>query len=35
VPKERVRLGKDVVTEEHQVADQVRKEWIDVDPGHG
>ena len=31
VPKERVRLGKDTVTEEHQVSEEVRKEQIDVD----
>ena len=35
VPKERVRLAKDVVTEEQQVSDQVRKERIDIDTGHG
>ncbi|HEX2411332.1 MAG TPA: PRC and DUF2382 domain-containing protein [Solirubrobacteraceae bacterium] len=31
VPKERVRLDKDVHTEERQVSDTVRKEAIDVD----
>src|SRR3712207_2172765 len=31
VPKERVRLEKDTVTEEQQVADEVRKERIDVE----
>jgi uncharacterized protein (TIGR02271 family) len=31
VPKERVRLGKDVETHEEQVVDTVRKEHIDVD----
>jgi uncharacterized protein (TIGR02271 family) len=31
VPKERVRLDKDVHTEERQVSDTVRKEEIDVD----
>jgi uncharacterized protein (TIGR02271 family) len=31
VPKERVRLDKDKITEEHQVSDEVRKERIDVD----
>ena len=35
VPKERIRLDKDVVTEEQQVSDEVRKERIDVDTGHG
>ena len=35
VPKERVRLDKDVITEEQQVSDEVRKEQIDVDTGHG
>jgi uncharacterized protein (TIGR02271 family) len=33
VPKERVRLAKDVVTDQ-QVSDQVRKERIDIDTGH-
>jgi uncharacterized protein (TIGR02271 family) len=33
VPKERVRLTKDTVTGEQQVADEVRKEQIDVDTG--
>jgi len=31
VPKERVRLDKDVVRDEHTVSDEVRKERIDVD----
>ena len=31
VPKERVRLDKDTVTEEQQVTDEVRKERLDVD----
>jgi uncharacterized protein (TIGR02271 family) len=31
VPKERVRLEKDTVTDEQQVSDEVRKERIDVD----
>jgi uncharacterized protein (TIGR02271 family) len=31
VPQERVRLGKDVHTEEREVSDTVRKERIDVD----
>jgi stress response protein YsnF len=31
VPKERIRLAKDTVTGEQQVADEVRKEQIDVD----
>lgn len=31
VPKERVRLDKDVVTEEQQVSEEVRKEKIEVD----
>jgi uncharacterized protein (TIGR02271 family) len=31
VPKERVRLGKETVTGEEQVADEVRKEQVDVD----
>jgi uncharacterized protein (TIGR02271 family) len=31
VPKERVRLGKDTVTEAQTVSDEVRKERIDVD----
>jgi uncharacterized protein (TIGR02271 family) len=31
VPKERVRLEKDTVTEEQQVTDEVRKEQIDVE----
>ena len=35
VPKERVRLDKDVATEERQVSDTVRKEQIDVDDQGG
>ena len=35
VPKERVRLAKDTVTDEQQVSDEVRKEQIDVDTGRG
>ena len=31
VPKERVRLDKDVVTDEHQVSETVRKEQIETD----
>jgi uncharacterized protein (TIGR02271 family) len=31
VPKERVRLAKDTVTEEQEITEQVRKERIDVD----
>lgn len=31
VPVERVRLGKDTVTEEHTVTEEVRKEQIDLD----
>jgi stress response protein YsnF len=31
VPKERVRLDKDVHTEEREVSDTVRQERIDVD----
>jgi uncharacterized protein (TIGR02271 family) len=31
VPKERVRLDKDTITEEEQISEQVRKEQIDVD----
>ena len=33
VPKERIRLEKDTVTDEQQVSDEVRKEQIDVDTG--
>jgi uncharacterized protein (TIGR02271 family) len=33
VPKERVRLEKDIVTEEQQVGDEVRKERIEGDTG--
>jgi stress response protein YsnF len=31
VPKERVRLSKDTVTDEETVADEVRKERIDME----
>jgi stress response protein YsnF len=31
VPKERVRLDTETVTEERQVAEEVRKEHIEVD----
>jgi stress response protein YsnF len=31
VPKERVRLGTETVTEERQVSEEVRKEQIQVD----
>ncbi|HEX8862590.1 MAG TPA: PRC and DUF2382 domain-containing protein [Actinomycetes bacterium] len=31
VPKERVRLGKEAVTDEEQVTEEVRKERIDID----
>jgi uncharacterized protein (TIGR02271 family) len=34
VPRERVRLEKDTVTGEEQVADEVRKEQIDLDDQH-
>jgi uncharacterized protein (TIGR02271 family) len=34
VPKERVRLDKDVVTEEQTVSDEVRSERIDVEGDH-
>ena len=33
VPRERVRLDKDTVTEEQQVGEEVRKEQIDLDEG--
>jgi uncharacterized protein (TIGR02271 family) len=33
VPKERVRLDKETVTDQEQVAEQVRKERIDLDDG--
>jgi uncharacterized protein (TIGR02271 family) len=33
VPKERVRLDKDTVTEEQQVSETARKEQIDIDEG--
>jgi uncharacterized protein (TIGR02271 family) len=35
VPKERVRLGKETVTEQQQVTEDVRKEQIDVDDRSG
>ena len=35
VPKERVRVDKDTVTEEAQVSEEVRKEQIDLDEGAG
>jgi uncharacterized protein (TIGR02271 family) len=35
VPKERVRLGTDVVTDEHQVSEEIRKERIETDDGRG
>ena len=35
VPKERVRLDKDVEVEERTVDEQVRKEQIDVDDAGG
>ena len=35
VPKERVRMDKDVDTREEQVSDTVRKERIDVDDSRG
>jgi uncharacterized protein (TIGR02271 family) len=31
VPRERVRLGKDTVTDEERVAEEIRKEQIDID----
>jgi len=31
VPKERVRVDKDVVTEQQQVSEELRKEQIEVD----
>ena len=31
VPRERVRLGTETVTEERQVSEEVRKEQIEVD----
>ena len=33
VPRERVRLDTDTVTEEQQVGEEVRKEQIEVDEG--
>ena len=33
VPRERVRLDTDTVTEEQQVGEEVRKEQIDLDEG--
>ncbi|HEY4728053.1 MAG TPA: PRC and DUF2382 domain-containing protein [Actinomycetes bacterium] len=35
VPRERVRLDKDTVTDQERVAEEVRKEQIDVDDGEG
>jgi uncharacterized protein (TIGR02271 family) len=35
VPKERVRLDKDVIQEQHQVSDTVRKEQIETDGDAG
>ena len=35
VPKERVRLDKDVETDERQVSETVRKEQLDVEDGRG
>jgi uncharacterized protein (TIGR02271 family) len=35
VPKERVRLDKDTVTDQEQVAEEVRKEQIDIDVHSG
>jgi len=35
VPKERVRLDKDVETEQREVSGEVRKEKIDVDDDTG
>ena len=35
VPKERVRLDKDVTTEEREVSETVRREEVDVDDGTG
>jgi stress response protein YsnF len=35
VPVERVRLGKEQVTEEKQVSEQVRKEQIETDDQSG
>jgi uncharacterized protein (TIGR02271 family) len=35
VPKERVRLGKETVTEQQQVTEEVRKEQIDIDDRGG
>jgi len=35
VPKERVRLDKDVVTEEQRVSDSVQKEQIEMEGGEG
>jgi stress response protein YsnF len=33
VPRERVRLDTDTVTEERQIGEEVRKEQIEVDKG--
>jgi uncharacterized protein (TIGR02271 family) len=35
VPRERVRLDKDTVTDQERVAEEVRKEQIDVDDEEG
>jgi uncharacterized protein (TIGR02271 family) len=35
VPKERVRLDKDVTTEQHQVSETARKEQVDLVDGDG
>ena len=34
VPRERVKLSKETVTEDRRVSEQVRKEQVDVDPGN-
>ena len=31
VPKERIRVGKEVVTDEEQISEEVRKEAVDID----
>ena len=31
VPKERVRMEKDTITDEEQISEEVRKERIDID----
>jgi uncharacterized protein (TIGR02271 family) len=33
VPKERVRLDKEIVTDEERVSEEVRKEQVEVDEG--